>query len=269
MRTTDGIGGGDHPDMRVHRPVGHPPASAGVPARSGGAGPAPRLRRRVRRGLHARRAWPRFAGSWTWQTSWVPAAAPSPSRPRAATRPGRGPTTHPATSSSTSSSRSSTGSWPDLPLGVALDAACGTGRHAAYLAQLGHQVIGVDSSPEMLAVAREKLPDVEIHLADLNALPVADDGVDVVVCAFALTHVPRPRSGAGRVRAGPAARRTPCHLRLAGHHRRGRLPDAVNDRAGPLGLPPRVAAEGQRLPGGRPSVGLCRATLRGAGAPEP
>ncbi len=78
----------------------------------------------------------------------------------------------------------------DLPLGVALDAACGTGRHAAYLAQLGHQVIGVDSSPEMLAVAREKLPDVEIHLADLYELPVADDAVDVVVCALALTHVP-------------------------------------------------------------------------------
>jgi SAM-dependent methyltransferase len=29
-----------------------------------------------------------------------------------------------------------------LPVGVALDAACGTGRHAAYLASLGHRVIG-------------------------------------------------------------------------------------------------------------------------------
>ena len=78
----------------------------------------------------------------------------------------------------------------DLPVGVALDAACGTGRHAAYLAERGHQVIAVDSSPEMLAVAREKLPDVEFHLADLSALPAADQAVDVVVCALALTHVP-------------------------------------------------------------------------------
>ena len=46
----------------------------------------------------------------------------------------------------------------DLPVGVALDAACGTGRHTAYLAGLGHSVIGVDSSPEMLAVASEKVP---------------------------------------------------------------------------------------------------------------
>jgi hypothetical protein len=32
-----------------------------------------------------------------------------------------------------------------LPRGVALDAASGTGRHSAYLASLGHSVIGVDS----------------------------------------------------------------------------------------------------------------------------
>jgi len=41
-----------------------------------------------------------------------------------------------------------------LPVGEALDAACGTGRHAAYLASLGHKMIGVDTSPEMLARAR-------------------------------------------------------------------------------------------------------------------
>jgi SAM-dependent methyltransferase len=46
-----------------------------------------------------------------------------------------------------------------LPVGVALDAACGTGRHTTYLASLGHRVIGVDTSPEMLARAREKVPE--------------------------------------------------------------------------------------------------------------
>jgi len=77
-----------------------------------------------------------------------------------------------------------------LPVGVAVDAACGTGRHAAYLASLGHTVIGADTSPEMLAVARTKLPGVELHEADLHELPVADDSADLVVCALALTHVP-------------------------------------------------------------------------------
>jgi ubiquinone/menaquinone biosynthesis C-methylase UbiE len=77
-----------------------------------------------------------------------------------------------------------------LPVGVALDAACGTGRHSEYLASLGHKVIGVDTSPEMLARAREKVPDGEFHEADLYDVPLADDSVDLVVCAIALTHVP-------------------------------------------------------------------------------
>ena len=75
-----------------------------------------------------------------------------------------------------------------LPVGVALDAACGTGRHAAYLAALGHTVIGLDSSPGMLARAREKVPQGEFHEADLHELPLADDSVDLVVCAIALVH---------------------------------------------------------------------------------
>src|SRR5437879_5047664 len=44
-----------------------------------------------------------------------------------------------------------------LPRGVALDAACGTGRHSAYLASLGHTVIGVDSPAAMPERPRQKL----------------------------------------------------------------------------------------------------------------
>jgi ubiquinone/menaquinone biosynthesis C-methylase UbiE len=77
-----------------------------------------------------------------------------------------------------------------LPRGVVLDAACGTGRHSAYLASIGHTVIGVDTSVAMLERAREKVPDGEFHEADLSALPLPDDHVDLVVCALALVHVP-------------------------------------------------------------------------------
>src|SRR5918996_1516511 len=73
-----------------------------------------------------------------------------------------------------------------LPVGVALDAACGTGRHASYLASLGHSVIGVDQSPGMLARAREKVPEGEFYEGHLHELPLADDSVDLVVCAIAL-----------------------------------------------------------------------------------
>jgi SAM-dependent methyltransferase len=75
--------------------------------------------------------------------------------------------------------------------GVALDAACGTGRFAEFLARRGHQVIGVDSSPHMLAHARRRVPGGKFHVAELDQLPLADDSADVIVCALALVHVPR------------------------------------------------------------------------------
>ena len=77
-----------------------------------------------------------------------------------------------------------------LPVGVALDAACGTGRHSRALAERGHRVIGVDGSADMLARARARVPEGEFLLGDLHRLPVADAEVDLVVCALALTHVP-------------------------------------------------------------------------------
>lgn len=80
-----------------------------------------------------------------------------------------------------------------LPAGRALDAACGTGRHAAFLAGLGHEVVGVDSSADMLALARTKTPDGTFHQADLHDLPIESASFDLVVCALALTHQPALR----------------------------------------------------------------------------
>lgn len=76
-----------------------------------------------------------------------------------------------------------------LPVGRVIDAACGTGRHAAYLAKLGHTVQGFDTSPGMLAIAREKVPDARFERADLCALPVPTASADALVCALALAHV--------------------------------------------------------------------------------
>ena len=73
--------------------------------------------------------------------------------------------------------------------GVALDAACGTGRFAGFLARRGYRVIGVDSSPDMLARARQRVPAAEFRVAELDRLPLPDDCVDVIVCALALDHV--------------------------------------------------------------------------------
>lgn len=76
----------------------------------------------------------------------------------------------------------------DLPIGRALDAACGTGRHSAHLVELGHEVTGVDGSPEMLDLARARVPDVRFLEGDLHDLPVEDGEFDLAVCALALGH---------------------------------------------------------------------------------
>jgi ubiquinone/menaquinone biosynthesis C-methylase UbiE len=49
-------------------------------------------------------------------------------------------------------------------------------------------VIGVDASPEMLELARVKVPEGEFLQADLERVPLPDDHVDLVVCGLALVH---------------------------------------------------------------------------------
>jgi SAM-dependent methyltransferase len=76
-----------------------------------------------------------------------------------------------------------------LAPGEILDAACGSGRHSAYLAERGHAVTGVDQSSEMLALASQKVPGGRFLPGDLTALPLDDASVDAVLCALALVHV--------------------------------------------------------------------------------
>jgi len=90
----------------------------------------------------------------------------------------------------------------DLPPGPALDAACGTGRHARRLVELGHDVVGVDLSPGMLRAARDRVPKARFLEGDLRALPLGDASVDLVVCGLALAHppsLPEPMGEIGRV----------------------------------------------------------------------
>jgi SAM-dependent methyltransferase len=76
-----------------------------------------------------------------------------------------------------------------FPVGRALDAACGTGRHAAHLAEGGHDVTCVDGSPEMLELARARVPRARVLDGDLCALPVDEGEFDLAVCALALGHL--------------------------------------------------------------------------------
>lgn len=77
--------------------------------------------------------------------------------------------------------------------GTALDAGCGTGRHTARLLRAGHNVIGVDSSPEMLAQSRAKFPEADLRLGTVDDLPVPDASIDIVVCGLVFSHLPTAR----------------------------------------------------------------------------
>jgi SAM-dependent methyltransferase len=83
------------------------------------------------------------------------------------------------------------------PAGRVLELACGTGLWTQTLAQTAERVTAVDSSPEALALNRERLrdPRVEYVAADLFAWrPLTT--YDMVFFSFWLSHVPPDRFGA-------------------------------------------------------------------------
>jgi SAM-dependent methyltransferase len=76
-----------------------------------------------------------------------------------------------------------------LPRGRALDAACGTGRHARHLVGCGHDVVGVDLTPEMLRRAAAKVPEASFLEGDLRDIPAPSEHFDLAVCGLALAHL--------------------------------------------------------------------------------
>lgn len=76
------------------------------------------------------------------------------------------------------------------PPGLAtLDLGCGEGRLSRDLKSLGHDVIGVDASPAMIAAARAADPSIAVHEADAAALPFPDDVFDLVVAFMSLQDI--------------------------------------------------------------------------------
>jgi SAM-dependent methyltransferase len=74
---------------------------------------------------------------------------------------------------------------------LVLDAACGPGLYAAELAARGARVIGFDQSPRMVELCRGQVPAGEFRVHDL-ADPIswlADDSVDLALCALAIEYV--------------------------------------------------------------------------------
>lgn len=62
-----------------------------------------------------------------------------------------------------------------------LDLGAGTGKLTDSLVERGLEVVAVEPSEQMLAVLTERLPQVEVHQASAESLPLPDHSIDAVV----------------------------------------------------------------------------------------
>ncbi|MFJ3549323.1 class I SAM-dependent methyltransferase [Streptomyces sp. NPDC090114] len=78
--------------------------------------------------------------------------------------------------------------------GDVLDLGCGTGSLSLLAAEQGHRVTGVDRSPAMVALAREKLAgrDAVFLTGDATAPPVGEERYDAVLVRHVLWTLPDP-----------------------------------------------------------------------------
>jgi ubiquinone/menaquinone biosynthesis C-methylase UbiE len=83
------------------------------------------------------------------------------------------------------------------PTDRALDVACGPGTLSLKLAALTREVVGIDLTDELLAIAERKareqgLANVTFSPGDVESLPFPAESFDLVVCGSALHHFPDP-----------------------------------------------------------------------------
>ena len=84
------------------------------------------------------------------------------------------------------------------PGDAVLDCATGTGDLAiAFKRAVGPRgrVVGTDFTPEMIALARAKAPDITFEVADVTELPYDDGSFDVASIAFGIRNVEEPQRG--------------------------------------------------------------------------
>jgi demethylmenaquinone methyltransferase/2-methoxy-6-polyprenyl-1,4-benzoquinol methylase/ArsR family transcriptional regulator len=84
-----------------------------------------------------------------------------------------------------------------IPLNAVLDLGTGTGRMLELFAPCASRAVGVDQSPQMLAVARSRLEkaglrNVQLRQGDIYALPVERDFYDLVIVHQVLHYLDDP-----------------------------------------------------------------------------
>jgi ubiquinone/menaquinone biosynthesis C-methylase UbiE len=73
------------------------------------------------------------------------------------------------------------------------DIGCGPGRAAAFMAERGLEVVGVDVSQAMLAVARTAHPHISFEEGQLDGLPIETAVLAGAVCWYSIIYTPLDR----------------------------------------------------------------------------
>ena len=79
------------------------------------------------------------------------------------------------------------------------DLGCGSGAFTALLARAGYVCVGLDISPQLVAVGRRKHPEIAFVEGDIERLPFADAGFDGVLLSGVVHHFPDPSPCAAEV----------------------------------------------------------------------
>ena len=127
----------------------------------------------------------------------------------------------------------------DLERGqLVLDIGCGVGAFLRMVADRGARPFGLDASDALVDLARKRIPDTELRVGEMEALPYEDDSFDLVTgfnSFFFANDIVAALREAGRV-AKPGA---PVVIQVWGPHERRDL-EAMMAIAHPY-LPPRPA----------------------------
>ena len=121
---------------------------------------------------------------------------------------------------------------------LVLDIGCGVGAFLRLVAARGARAFGIDASEALLDVARKRLPDTDLRVGEMEALPYDDDTFDLVTgfnAFFFANDIVAALREAGRV-AKPGA---PVVIQVWGPHQRNDL-EAVKAILRPY-FPPRPA----------------------------
>jgi SAM-dependent methyltransferase len=121
---------------------------------------------------------------------------------------------------------------------LVLDIGCGAGVFLRLVSERGAKAFGLDASETLIAAARSRIPEADLRVGDMEALPYADDTFDLVTgftSFFFANDMTAALREAGRV-AKPGA---PVVIQVWGPHERNDL-EAMKAIVRPF-FPPRPA----------------------------